>query len=153
VSARPRVGMTTGGMVRGFGVEILWRMALAFDVAGETNIVGGRVLTQRSGSRSGNGARKRSLKASLVVQNRARRERQDASAQQFKSGSAIHLALRHLKPIDVSFHRSIAPALFDSCLDCTLVLLQRAHKTLHSVEAGRVGLLHSRVQRLDLTRP
>jgi hypothetical protein len=42
VSARPRVGMTTGGMVRGFGVEILWRMALAFDVAGETNSGGPR---------------------------------------------------------------------------------------------------------------
>jgi hypothetical protein len=80
-------------------------------------------------------------------------EARDASAKQFKSGSAIHLALQCLQPIDVSFHRSIAPALFDGCFDCTLVLLQPARKTLHSVEAERVGLLHPRVQRLDLARP
>jgi hypothetical protein len=81
------------------------------------------------------------------------RERQDASAKQFKSGSAIHLALQCLQSIDVTFDRTIAPALFDGRLDCTLVLLQHAHKTLHFVEAGRVGLLHPRVQRLDLARP
>src|ERR1035438_6850278 len=44
--------------------------------------------------------------SSLLVQNRGRRERQDASAKQFKSGSAIHLALQCLQSIDVTFDRS-----------------------------------------------
>ena len=70
-----------------------------------------------------------------------------------KTGATVHLALWRLQSIDVTFHRTIAPALFDRRLDCTLVLLQRAHKTLHPVDAGRVGLLHPRAQRLDLARP
>jgi len=62
-----------------------------------------------------------------------------ARAKQFKSGSAIPLALQCLQPIDVNFHRPIAPALFNDRLDCTLVLFQGAHKTLHSINAGGVG--------------
>ncbi len=73
--------------------------------------------------------------SSLLVQNRGRRERQDASAKQFKSGSAIHLALQCLQSIDVTFDRTIAPALLDGRVHRTLILFQCADEALHLVDS------------------
>jgi len=52
--------------------------------------------------------------------------------------------------IDVSFHRTVAPGSLDGHLHRTLILLQGANEALHFVDAGGGGLVHPRVQRLDL---
>jgi hypothetical protein len=44
------------------------------------------------------------------------RQRNEPRAQQLNPGPAIHLALDRLQPIDLTFHRSVAPFFGDRCV-------------------------------------
>jgi hypothetical protein len=46
---------------------------------------------------------------------------EDAQAQQIELGAAVHGALDELQAVDVAFHGTIAPRVFESCEESGLV--------------------------------
>ena len=66
------------------------------------------------------------------------RQRQEPRAQEGHARATVHLASNGLQPIDMAFHRTIAPRLGDRAFDGVEVVSQLADEALQRTDAGRV---------------
>src|SRR3954454_24989641 len=69
---------------------------------------------------------------------------EDPDPQQLESGSAVHLPLDDFQPIDLPFHRPVAPLLRQRCRHRRLVLAQafREAANLGATGLARLGQPH-----------
>ena len=73
-----------------------------------------------------------------------------AAAQEIKACSAIHVALEHLQPVDVPFHRAGTPGQGDACLDRRIVALETFCQAPKRGQRARCSLLQPRIELLRL---
>jgi hypothetical protein len=70
-------------------------------------------------------------------------KRKESSAQQFSSGTTIHLALQSFEPTDLTLGLSITPALRNGIPDSCKVIANRVGESTESVQARSVSIVKS----------
>ncbi|MDX6461015.1 MAG: hypothetical protein QOE55_4712 [Acidobacteriaceae bacterium] len=68
-------------------------------------------------------------------------KRKESSAQQFSSGTTIHLALQSFEPIDLPLGLSVTPALRNGIPDSCKVIANGVGESTESVQARSVSIV------------